>query len=111
MLAAVAGALGRHQARGGAGRLDQELGELERALDQALGMLGDDTERLQKRRAMAAAVALGQKRLAAVVEALRRVAPDVPTTQIQLRRPRGVPIADLPQGGMVRAMLRRRTAG
>jgi hypothetical protein len=92
-------------------RLDRELGDLERALDQALGMLGDDTERLQKRRAMAAAVALGQKRLGAVVAALRRAAPDVPAEQIQLRRPRGVPIVELPQGGMVRAMLRRRTAG
>jgi hypothetical protein len=56
-------------------------------------------------------MALGQKRLAAVVAALRQTAPDLPATQIQLRRPRGVPVAELPQGGVVRAMLRRRTAG
>lgn len=92
-------------------QLDQELGELERALDQALGMLGDDTPRQQKRRAVAAAVALGQKRLAAVEAALRHAAPNLPATQIQVRRPRGTPITDLPQGGVVRAMLRRRTAG
>lgn len=92
-------------------RLDRELGELERSLDQALGMLGDDSPRQQKRRAAAAAMALGQKRLAAVAASLRQTAPDLPAAQIQLRRPRGVPVADLPQGGVVRAMLRRRTAG
>jgi hypothetical protein len=92
-------------------RLDLELGELERSLDQALGMLGDDSPRQQRRRAAAAAMALGQKRLAAVVAALRQAAPELPAAQIQVRRPRGVPVADLPQGGVVRAMLRRRTAG
>ncbi|MFN8826551.1 MAG: DUF748 domain-containing protein [Planctomycetota bacterium] len=92
-------------------RLDLELGELERSLDQALGMLGDDSPRQQRRRAAAAAMALGQKRLAAVVAALRSAAPELPAAQIQVRRPRGVPVADLPQGGVVRAMLRRRTAG
>lgn len=103
-----------HEARTAQQRLQQldlELGELERSLDQALGMLGDDSPRQQKRRAVAAAMALGQKRLAAVVATLHQMAPDVPASQIQLRRPRGVPVADLPQGGVVRAMLRRRTAG
>lgn len=91
--------------------LDQELGELERALDEALGMLGEDSPRQQRRRASAAAIALGQKRLAAVAANLRQLAPELPEKQIQWRRPRSVPTADLPEGGVVRAMLRRRTTG
>lgn len=87
--------------------LDRQLGELGRTLDQALDMSAGDTERLQKRRAQAAAVALGERRLQAVRDALRRAAPELPDAQIQTRRARAV-VADGADAGRVRAMLRRR---
>ena len=87
--------------------LDRQLGELGRTLDQALDMSTGDTERLQKRRAQTAAVALGERRLQAVREALRRSAPELPESQIQARRARAV-VADGDDAGRVRAWLRRR---
>lgn len=89
--------------------LDRQLGELGRTLDQALDMSAGDTQRLQKRRTQAAAVALGERRLQAVRDALRRAAPDLPDARIQARRARAV-VADGDDAGRVRAMLRRRAA-
>ncbi|MBL8737784.1 MAG: DUF748 domain-containing protein, partial [Planctomycetes bacterium] len=87
--------------------LDRQLGELGRTLDQALDMSAGDTDRLQKRRAKAAAVALGERRLQAVREAVRRAVPELPDAQVQTRRARAV-VADGDDAGRVRAMLRRR---
>lgn len=87
--------------------LDRQLGELGRTLDQALDMSTGDTVRLQKRRAQAAAVALGERRLQAVRELLRRSAPELPDARIQARRARAV-VADGDDAGRVRAGLRRR---
>ncbi|MFO1032032.1 MAG: DUF748 domain-containing protein [Planctomycetota bacterium] len=86
--------------------LDRQLGELGRTLDQALDMSAGDTPRLQKRRAQAAAVALGERRLQGVRDALRRAAPDLPDAQVQTRRARAV-VTD-GDAGRVRAWLRRR---
>lgn len=87
--------------------LDRQLGELGRTLDQALDMSAGDTARLQKRRAQAAAVALGERRLHGVRDAVRRAAPELPDAQVQTRRARAV-VAEGDDAGRVRAMLRRR---
>lgn len=88
---------------------DNQLGALERTLDEALALLGGDTPRAARRRTDAAARALGQARLAAVAAALRAAVPELAADRLVLRTPRGAASADATGGGRVAVALRRRT--
>ncbi|MBL8755351.1 MAG: DUF748 domain-containing protein [Planctomycetes bacterium] len=85
-----------------------ELGELGQTLAEMLAMLVGDTARAANRRSQEAAAELAASRLLAVRTQLQLVDPTLPTARIRTKTPRGVPTADLPEGGRVVATLRRR---
>lgn len=97
--------------------VDDHLGELYSALAEAITQIGNPSERSDLRRTRAAAMALGEARLDAVSQELANSCPQLIDSasedagpRIERRPGRGLPIAGLPDGGRVVAVLRRRAA-
>lgn len=88
--------------------LDDELAGVERALDEALALLDDDSGRTAARLARRAAIELGEQRLARVREQLAAHLPGDAAGRIELRPARGIPAADVPEGGRIVVVPRRR---
>ncbi len=89
---------------------DDQLGETERTLDELFAMLGEANPRAARRRIAAAAEALGQARLVALIDQLRGAAPDLNPARWVAKPPRGIVGAGLPVGGQVVLTIRRRNA-
>lgn len=90
--------------------LDARIGELERTIDESVRMLAGENERQRSRRTRQAALAIAERRLHAVQDAIAaRVGPSA-AARIEWRRPRAVPAMDAPDGGRVVVTVRRRAA-
>jgi len=98
------------------GRLDESIGEILSALATAWEQRGNNSKRSRLRRTRQAAIELGQARLDAVSRQLLRACPELKSApglvsaRIERRPGRGLPVAGQTGGGLVRAVLRRRTA-
>jgi hypothetical protein len=90
-------------------QLDQQLGELEHGLDQALDQLDRDDARARSRRTQTAAIGLGQQRLDHAAAALQRAIPGLSSDRIVRRPPRAIAVAGRPAGGAVVLVARRRS--
>ncbi|MGK0350098.1 MAG: hypothetical protein ACJAYX_000766 [Planctomycetota bacterium] len=97
--------------------IDNHQGELLTALNKAIYQIGNPSKRNALRRTRGAALALAEARLDAVSKELADGCPQLLRTastdsvaRIERRPGRGLPIAGLPKGGRVVAVLRRRAA-
>ncbi|MFT4513195.1 MAG: hypothetical protein ACI91B_001897 [Planctomycetota bacterium] len=97
--------------------VDRHQGELLVALNSAIDQIGNPRERSALRRTRQAALALAEARLNAISKELTEGCPQLLVTasadsaaRIERRPGRGLPIAGLPSGGRIVAVLRRRTA-
>ena len=97
--------------------LENHLGELLTGLDEAIDQIDNPSKRKALRRSRRCAIALGEARIDAITAELLRGCPGLANnaksndrTRIERRPGRGFPVAGLPSGGRVVAVIRRRVA-